>query len=184
MVGASSAELPLGWDARPDDHGVMVLVRDRASRPVSAGVLWTLAVLVGAGLAWGIHSALTQPTAPGGISGLFMLTLAFLALVTGASWLSHGGTVIAIGAHWVEFRRHWFQRRWIERMNQPILRVERSVDSDGDEHANLVVVGDAGRRRGVTSAMNAHVEVVMLARWMAARTGAKLEIAREFEDAA
>jgi hypothetical protein len=113
-----------------------------------------------------------------------MLTLVFLGLVVGASYLSHGGTAIAIGSHWVEFRRHWYQRRWVERMNAPILRVERSIDTDGDEHANRVVVGDAGRRRGVTSAMNGHTEVVMLARWMAARSGAKLEIAREFEDAA
>jgi hypothetical protein len=180
----AGSELPIGWDATPDEHGAMVLVRDRVHRPARAAIMWALAGLAGAGLAYGIYLTATQPTVPGTTGGIVMLGFLFLGLATGASWYSHGGSAIAIGAHWVEFRRHWAHRRWIERVQQPILRVERTVDSDGDEHANLVVVGDAGRRRGVASAMNSHAEIVMLARWIAARSGVKLEVAREFEDAA
>jgi hypothetical protein len=181
----AGAELPQGWQTTQDESGVLLLARSGARRPVQAGVLWTIAGATGAYLAYSLRLALAaRHHHPGSLAALGLLTLLFLALATGAFWLSHGGSAIALGVHWIEFRRHWARRRWVDRVEHPFLRVERSLDSDGDEHAHLVVL-DGRRRLRVASAMNGHDEVVMLARWVAARTGARLEIAREFdEDAA
>jgi hypothetical protein len=173
---AGEAEVPRGWVASPEADGGTLLVRDPAARRGRAAAAWggTMVLAAGAALAW-TRELLDGPRALGAF-------LALCACAAGSVWASLGGTRFVVREGEIEFRPARITGRSSVTLREARLSVEHTTDDDGDDWFELQVrSGD--ERRTIDRRMNESERVLQLARWIAAHSGAPLDLGRGVEDA-
>ena len=172
---AGDREVPAGWEASPESDGGTLLVRDPAARRGRAAAAWsmTIALAAGATFAW----------SRGVLDGSWALAalLALCACAAGSVWASLGGTRIVVREGEIEFRPAPLTGRSNATIREARLCVEHTTDDDGDDWFELQArSGD--ERRTIDRRMNESERVLQLARWIAARSGAPLDLGRGVED--
>ena len=175
VVEAGDPEVPPGWVASPADDDGTLLARDPAARNGRAALAWslTIALTAGAALAWS-RGLLDGAWAVAALLGL-------CACAAGSVWASLGGTRIVVREGEIEFRPARITGRSIVTLREARLSVEHTTDDDGDDWFELQArAGD--QRRTIDRRMNESERVLQLARWIAARSGAPLDLGRGVED--
>ena len=121
--------------------------------------------------AWGVGEALAAVAA----------TVVLVVLAAGSAWLSHGGTDFLVRPGELEIRRRYFAQRSSQKLKPLRLRVEHSTDSDGDDWFDLQARAGESRRT-IERRMNESEDVLQLARWIAEKSGAPLDVGRGVEE--
>ena len=175
LAKPAGAEPPRGWVSSPAGEGGTRLRRDLGRRaPLAWFATGTLAAA--AAIAWsnGSLDVAWLPVAGGGA----VAAAAAVALATAASArYSFGGTEVVFRKGEIEFRRGplaWGARETLKPFR---LYVGHTTDDDGDDWFELQArSGD--RHRAIEREMNDSETVLLLARWLADRSGADLDIGR------
>jgi hypothetical protein len=163
--------------------GARVLMRSPSQRRARAVLVWILALLAGGGWVGMVADSLAEPPDdPGAFVGMALLGTFAALLLGAASWLTFGRTELRLASQSLQVRRHFGPRSWTQAFDPPHLRIERSTDSDGDEHFTLVV--RSGRQRHhLAQSVDQAGPVIYLGRWIAEQTGTHLDLAPDVEDA-
>lgn len=161
-VAAPDGSLPLLWRAVESGDGGVVIERRRRE---GAGCLVASVLLFAASAAFVLRFAPELPLAGALLATLVALALGFLVargLTFRREWLAGPGRL--------ELRTSWLGVERVEPADPRSLRIESSLDGEGDERIALVAtVGE--RRRTLHSDVNESRDVIGLARFLEARTG-------------
>ncbi|HEY2955365.1 MAG TPA: hypothetical protein VGK89_08980 [Candidatus Eisenbacteria bacterium] len=178
---ARSQESPAGWASAPDPDGGVLLTRDPAARRRQAALAWTVTVALAAGAVIVLgRGYLEGPWGRREAMGAVAAVLGVALLAAGSLWLSHGRTELVVRPREIELRRRFLSRTSSRTVRPLKLRVEHSTDSDGDDWFELqALAGD--ERRTIERRMNESGAVLDLARWIAEKSGAPLDIGRGVE---
>jgi len=169
------AELPKGWEAAVDLEGTPVLQKMPALRRRQAAfvtaIFLALALAVGVLLAGGESVSNAPAWVP-----VFVLGLLAAGTGAGAAWLWFGGEAIRLKPAHADVLRWFGSRRWLREYASASIRLEHSVDGDGDDWYKLVLRGSSGAKTLAHCLRDSH-ELEQLGRWIAARLGRELEMA-------
>jgi hypothetical protein len=159
---ATAGATPAAWDVRIEGETAHVRKVRPGVRLTRALTLWLLTVAMASAL-----YASSDPEAMAASTPALVLTL-FLA--AGAAMITWGRREWIVRPGELMFRRSF--ATWTDERTFKSARLEltHEIDSDNDDHYNLIVVGAAGRRTLHSQAYDSG-EVVDLGRWLAARTG-------------
>lgn len=176
VSGGLAGALPKGWEAVPEPTGEWTLGLDAKARRQAAGCLLTLAALGTVGLAfwessqgWWRAEPLSLAFLGGALTTLFAGT-AILALAL----LGFAREELRVSPNRLEIRKRFGPWRWSRTLVGGTLVVSSHVDSDGDEWGRLDAVTPDGRRK-VWGGTEGRATAVLLGRFLAARSGWRLE---------
>jgi len=179
---SAGTETPKGWVSTPTPEGAWLLVRDPAIRRRQAAVAWSVTLGLAAGAVFAFGPGLVQGTWETGEALAAVAAALVLALFAfGSAWLSQGGTEMVVRPGEIEIRKRFFSRRSSQKLKPLRLRVEHSTDSDGDDWFELQARAGLDRRT-IARRMNESESVLGLARWIAAKSGAPLDVGRGVEE--
>jgi hypothetical protein len=182
-VESDQRNTPSGWAVSSEPNGVAALDRDPAARAKAGRVCAVLAVGgLGLGVAWVARAGATA-WSPAVIFGLAPLVLFVGLMVCGWLWFAHGADRMLVRHGSLVIERRFVGREWRFAYEPPVLTLEQSVDSDGDEHYRLFVLGAERHRRRLASSLNHARDPLHLGRWIASRTGASLHVPPGLENA-
>jgi len=170
--------IPEGWTASPSGHEAMLLARDPAARRGQVAAAWLATVALGAAAVAAWQRGYLDVSLGLGEGAGTLAALVFLgACVAGSAWLTWGGMRVLVRQGEIEFRSGPLMGRGAETLKKPRLTVEHTTDEDGDDWFELQArTGD--RRRTIYRRMNEVESILQLARWIAGRTGAPLDLGR------
>jgi hypothetical protein len=173
---AGDPEVPAGWVVSPASEGGTLLVRDPAARRGRAAAAWSVTIALAAGAAFAWSRGLLDGSAA--LAALLVLC----ACAAGSAWASLGGTRIVVREGEIEFRPARLTGRSNTTLREARLSVEHTTDDDGDDWFELQArSGD--QRRTIDRRMNESERVLQLARWIAAQSGAPLDLGRGVAEA-
>ena len=174
-AAAADPEVPTGWAVSGDAEGETQLVRDPAARRGRMVVAWGITIALAAAAAFGWTRGVLDGL--GALAALLVLCL----IAAGSIWTSLGGTRIVVREGEIEFRPPLLTGRSNATLREARLSVEHTTDDDGDDWFELQArAGD--ERRTIDRRMNESKRVLQLARWIAARSGAPLDLGRGVEE--
>jgi hypothetical protein len=130
-------EVPAGWECEKVPGHQLLLQRSRRIRRQQAIFCFALAGLVAVPAL--IDSADGRPTA-----GMPILAVLFSICAVGGHWLWQGEEQWLLGHGKGARIRRWAGREWRRTLDVCELVVERTADSDGDEHYRLFLFGAQG----------------------------------------
>jgi hypothetical protein len=169
---ALPAELPKDWEAAVDVEGIPVLRKNPAMRRRQAtfvtAIFLALALAVGILVAGGENGSHT----PRWVS-ITVLGLLAAGVGLGAAWLWFGGEAIRLKPAHADVLRWFGSRRWLFEYASASIRIEHSVDGDGDDWYKLVLRGSYGAKTIAHCLRDSH-ELEQLGRWIAMRLGVEL----------
>jgi hypothetical protein len=160
---------PPGWRMTIEGGTARLCRSDRQARRVGALISWVIAGLMG--LIW-FGSTRSGPAA--GSMLALSLTLLLAAWATWATWSRREWLVRRGQLTWDTRFLTWQRERSFRSAR---LEVVISTDSDNDDHYELKVFDEQGKRT-IASEVNDEAGIVDLARWLAARTGFPLTLPR------
>ena len=178
---AAGPDVPAGWAFSPAAEGAALLVRDPVARRVRAAAAWwgTVVLAAAAWFAWSRGYLVGSPGLAGDVGALLAL-LGLGACVAGSAWLSLGGTRIIVRKGAIEFRPGPLAGRSAAILEKVTLFVEHTTDDDGDDWFELQA-RSGQQRRTIDRRMNESRKVLQLARWIAEKSEAQLELGRGVE---
>jgi hypothetical protein len=158
------------------------MVRDPGARRARAALSWAVTIALGA-LAVTAWSRGDLDAIPGlGEAAAALVALLVLGACAALSvWLSLGGTRIALREGEIEFRPSPLTGRAVAIFDEVRLAVEHTTDDDGDDWFELQA-RSRGERRTIDRRMNEPDRILGLARWIAERCGAPLDLGRGVEE--
>jgi len=175
---AAAAAVPAGWVASESGEDTMVLARDPAQRRARAGAAWTATAALTAVAVFAWQRGYLDASWGLGEGAAALAALAALcACVAGSAWLSLGGTQIAVRKGEIEFRPGLLAGSGAETLRKPRLAIEHTTDEDGDDWFELQA-RSGERRRTIDRRMNEAEQTLQLARWIAERSEAPLDLGR------
>jgi len=174
---------PPGWALSSEPDGAAVLDREPVAR-AQAGRVCAVLALGGSGLGvlW-ISRAGAGAWSPAVVIPLLLLALFVILMVCGWLWFARGRDRLIVRHGSLVIERRFAGREWRWAYEPPVLTLERSVDSDGDERFDLFVLRPERKRRRLASALNHARDPLHLGRWIASRTGAGLHVPPGIENA-
>ena len=159
---------PLGRDVETQGAETIVTTPSRRIRVIRARILWFVAALMSLGwidaLRRGFMSGATTGEVMAAVATLLVAAAGALFMDARSEWALRSGrmSVRRRLAHWT-WREHDFQA-------SASIALEHTLDSDGDDHYNLVII-DSSARRVLNTALHDPHELLALGEWLSARTG-------------
>jgi hypothetical protein len=166
--------IPPDWAASPAGEGAVLLARTGRRGRVVAAWCATGALAVGAYFAWQ-RGYLDVSWGLGEGAGALAALLFLCACAAGSAWLSLGGARVVVRKGQIEFRS--LAGGSNETLRKPKLAIEHTTDEDGDDWFELQA-RSGERRRTIDRRMNEAERILQLARWIAERSEAPLDLGR------
>jgi hypothetical protein len=133
-------------------------------------------------VAW-IARAGSSVLVPASLIGVVPMAMFGVLVACGWLWFARGVDRMTVHHGSLTIERRFAGREWRWEYAPPVLTIEQSVDSDGDEHFRLFVLGPERRRRRLASAIGHARDPLHLGRWLAFRAGAGLHVPPGLGDA-
>jgi hypothetical protein len=147
---------------------------DPQTQRTGAIVSWFIVGLMG--LIW-FGSTKTEST----FSSAVALAITVL-LVSWAAWVTWSSREWLIEHGRLKSSRRFGAWEWVRSFERSRLEVVQRTDSDNDDHYELKVIDERGKRT-IASEMNDEADIVDLAHWLSARTGFPLTLPRSMRSA-
>jgi len=161
------AAAPRGWRMAVDSDTTRLSRMDPQTRLTGPLIAWVIVALTG--LIW-FGSTKTESA----FSSAVALVLTLL-LASWAAWLTWSSREWLVQYGELTSHRRFGAWAWERSFKSARLEVVERTDSDNDDHYELKVIGEQGKRT-IASEMNDEAGIVDLGRWLSARTGFPLTL--------